>query len=250
MNDRGNAPFAATPLLPAHPVGLVGSPASSYIDGMGKKQDEHRDRYDVSGNIEAEYVDAAQTVLRNKPGVSDLAALQTIEEQALARAYRLLLKEVRTDTRLTCLLLRHIHACIFGELYEWAGNWRTVWIRKPGTTWPAPDFLEQNMPAFESDVLACCPAGMLHDDSDFCSAVGRIQGEFLVIHPFREGNARTIKLATDLLAAQTGRPLLVYDPTADGQQRYVEAAKAAFKRRYEPMVEIVSEAMARAKSRP
>jgi cell filamentation protein len=125
-----------------------------------------------------------------------------------------------------------------------------VWISKPGTTWPAPDFLEENMLAFEADVLACHPAEMLGDDNDFCSAVGKIQGEFLVIHPFHEGNARTIKLATDLLAAQTGRPLLVYDPTAEGQQRYVEAAKAAFKRRYEPMVEIVSEALARAKSRP
>ncbi len=231
-------------------MGLVGSPAPFYIDGMGKKHEEHRDRYDVSGNVEAEYVDAAQTVLRNNLGISDLAALQTVEEQALARAYRLLLTEVRTDTRLTCELLRHIHACIFGELYEWAGNWRTVWIRKPGTTWPAPDFLEQNMLAFEADVLACHPAETLRDDGDFCSAVGKIQGELLVIHPFREGNARTIKLATDLLAAQTGRPLLVYDQTTQGQQRYVNAAKAAFGRRYELMVEIVSEALVRAKSRP
>ena len=75
MNDRENAPFAAKPPLPAHPVGLVGSPASSYIDGMGKKQEERRDRYDVSGNIEAEYVDAAQTVLRNKPGVKAILLL-------------------------------------------------------------------------------------------------------------------------------------------------------------------------------
>ena len=106
------------------------------------------------------------------------------------------------------------------------------------------------MLAFEADVLACHPAETLRDDGDFCSAVGKIQGELLVIHPFREGNARTIKLATDLLAAQTGRPLLVYDQTTQGQQRYVNAAKAAFGRRYELMVEIVSEALVRAKSRP
>ena len=35
-----------------------------------------------------------------------------------------------------------------------------------------------------------------------------------------------------------------------GQQQYIEAAKAAFKRRYGPMIEIIRRAPARAKSRP
>jgi cell filamentation protein len=217
---------------------------------MVKNPEERRDRYDVSGNVEAQYVDAAQTVLRNKLSITDLASLQTVEEQALARAYRFLLKEVRIDTRLTCDLLQHIHARIFGDLYEWAGYWRTVWISKPGTTWPAPDFLEQNMRAFEADVLGRYSAHTLQDDDAFSSAVGEIQGEFLVIHPFREGNARAIKLATDLLAAQTGRPLLVYDQSDEAQQQYIEAAKAAFKHQYDPMIEIIRRALARAQNRP
>ena len=57
-------------------------------------------------------------------------------------------------------------------------------------------------------VLQKYPAKSLKEDEEFCGAVAEIQGEFLVIHPFREGNARTIKLMTDLLATQTGRPLL------------------------------------------
>ena len=109
-------------------------------------------RYDVSGNIEAQYVDAAETVLRNKPGIRDLVTLQTAEEKSLARAYRDLLGEVRTDTPLNCDLLRHIHARIFGGLYDWAGRWGSVWISKPGTTWPAPDFLDTNMRAYEQNV--------------------------------------------------------------------------------------------------
>ena len=216
---------------------------------MAKNPEERRDRYDVSGNVEAQYVDAAETVLRNKLGITDLTALQTVEEQAFARAYRFLLKEVRTDTRLTCELLQHIHARIFGDLYDWAGHWRTVWISKPGTTWPAPDFLDANMLAYEQNVLQKFPANDLNDDSTFCAAVGEIQGEFLVIHPFREGNARTIKLTTNLLAAQTGRPLLVYDQSDEGQRQYIEAAKAAFKRDYVPMVEIIRRALAQAENR-
>lgn len=224
-------------------TGLVCLLQSVYIQRMENTPGKRRDRYDVSGNVEAEYVDADQTVLANRRGITDLSTLQILEEEALAKAYETLLREVRTDTSMTCDLLRHIHHEIFGELYQWAGQWRTVWISKPGVTWPAPDFLEQNMQAFETNVLGKYPAKLLVEDDAFCTALAEIQGEFLVIHPLREGNARTIKLMTDLLAAQTGRPLLAYDQTDQGQKRYIRAANLAFKRDYAPMTAIIRQAL-------
>jgi cell filamentation protein len=214
---------------------------------MSKKR---RDRYNTSGSAEAEYVDAAGLVLKNKPGFTGLAKLQNAEEEALARAYRALLDEVRLDTPIACNLICHIHARVFGGLYEWAGRWRTVWISKPGITWPAPDFLASNMQSFEQNVLQRLPAKVLDDDLAFIAAVAEVQGEFLTIHPFREGNARTIKLATDLLAAQTGRPLLVYDDSDDGRRQYVEAAKAAFRRDYALMNDVIRGALAQARQQP
>jgi cell filamentation protein len=217
---------------------------------MPGKPKPRRDRYDVSGNVETEYVDAERTVLLNKRGITDLHELQCAEEQALAAAYQVLLGEVRTDTPITCDLLCHVHSRIFGRLYAWAGRWRTVWISKPGITWPAPDFLAANMLTFERDVLAKYPATALGDDELFCNALAEIQGEFLVVHPFREGNARTIKLATNLLAVQTDRPLLVYDSSEDGKQRYIAAASAAFKKDYRPMTAIVRCALGTAREAP
>lgn len=211
------------------------------------EQSKHRDRYDTSGNPEAEFADPEKTVLRNKAGVADLERLQVLEEEALTKAYETLVHEVRVDTPMTCELLKHVHQRIFGDLYEWAGRWRTVWISKPGVTWPAPDFLEQEMARFEREVLAKWPVSKLNDDEPFCRAVGEIQGEFLVIHPFREGNARTIKVMTDLLASQTGRPLLVYDQTESGRDEYIAAAKAAFKREYAPMADIIRRALTAAR---
>jgi cell filamentation protein, protein adenylyltransferase len=214
---------------------------------MAKKPRKGRDRYDVSGNVEAQYVDDAHTVLVNKLGTKELDDLQQAEEQALARTYGQLLREVRIDTPMTCGLLRHIHAAIFGDLYEWAGRWRTVWISKPGVTWPPPDFLDQSMDAYERATLFRWPAGAIHDDPLFCQAAGEIQGEFLTIHPFREGNARTIKLLTDLLAAQTGRPLLAYDNSPIGRDAYILAAKAAFRRDHAPLTELITAALARSR---
>ncbi len=216
---------------------------------MAKEPHKHRDRYDVSGNVETQYVDPEQTVFINKRGITDLSTLQRAEEEALAQAYEMLLTEVRMDTTMTCELLCHIHGRIFSELYEWAGRWRTVWISKPGITWPAPDFLEQNMNTFEQNVLAKYPPRMLRDDNAFCTAVGEIQGEFLVIHPFREGNARTIKLLCDLLAVQSGRPLLIYDQSEEGKDAYITATQAAFKRQYAPITSIIQQALSLARTK-
>ncbi len=99
------------------------------------------------------------------------------------------------------------------------------------------------MEAYERDVLRTHPAVALQDDDAFCAAVAAIQGEFLVIHPFREGNARTIKLLTNLLAAQTGRPILLYDQTDRGTETYIAAAKAAFQKDYAPMTAIIRDAL-------
>lgn len=209
-----------------------------------------RDRYDVSGNIEAEYVDAEQTILVNKLGITDLAELSAREEEALVDAYEKLLRKFTQDARLTCDVLRDIHLAIFGEIYAWAGRWRTVWIKKPGITWPPPDFLEQAMREFEAKVLSKYGPQGAGDDASFCRIVAEIQAEFLVIHPFREGNARTVKLACDLLAAQSGRPLLRYGETEAGRQAYIAAAKAAFKHQYDPLVQIVAAALDRARQAP
>jgi cell filamentation protein len=211
---------------------------------MAENPRPHRDRYDVTGNVEAEYVDAEQTVLANKRGYTTLESIQVAEEEALAKAYETLLHEVLVDTAMTCELLRHIHDRIFGELYAWAGRWRTVGISKPGITWPPPLFVPNAMDEFERTVLMRHPAQSLTDDDKFCSAVAEIQGEFLVVHPFREGNARTIKLLTDLLAAQSGRPLLVYDQSDDGRDKYIAAASQAFRKNYRPMLDVIRSALA------
>ena len=204
-------------------------------------RDNPASRYSVGGT-ENEYMDEAKTVLKNKKGITDLQMLYIEEEKGLARGYEILLSEVRSDTPLTSELIRYAHGIVFGDLYEWAGRWRTVTISKPGVTWPPPDYLDEAILSFERDVLAKYPATALVDEKNFCQTLGHIQGEFLAIHPFREGNARTIKLVTNLLAVQTGRLPLAYDSTDDGRTRYIDAAKAAMLKEYDLMIVIIADA--------
>ena len=222
----------------------MSDPKRRYTFPMTHSSSHHRDdRYDVSGNPEVEYMDAEGEVMKNKKGIMDLETLQIEEEKGLAVAYERLLAEVRSDTPMTSELIRYVHRLIFGDLYEWAGRWRTVRISKPGAVWPPPDFLDQAMEELEREVLQQYPASILSKDEDFCRAVGHIQGEFLAIHPFREGNARTIKLITNLLAVQTGRVLLAYDASEKGQERYIAAAKEAMMKNYDLMIAVIQEAL-------
>jgi cell filamentation protein len=124
---------------------------------MADESRHHHDRYDVSGNVESQYVDKAQTVLANKRGITDLHTLQVEEEESLVRAYTVLFAEIRATTPMTCGLLKHIHRSIFGDLYDWAGQWRTVNISKPGITWPPPFFIPENMELLERQVFANIP---------------------------------------------------------------------------------------------
>ncbi len=211
-----------------------------------KNDKRHVSRYSAGGG-ENLYMDEAKTVLKNKKNISDLRTLYLEEEKALARAYELLLDEVRSNTPITSELIRHAHGRIFIDLYDWAGRWRTVTISKPGVTWPPPDYLDEAMKEFEREVLSAYPATALQTDKHFCEAIGHIQGEFLTIHPFREGNARTIKLVTDLLAVQTGRLGLVYDASEEGRDRYIGAAKSAMLKDYSSMIMITKEALSASK---
>ncbi|HUY89035.1 MAG TPA: Fic family protein [Pirellulales bacterium] len=210
----------------------------------------HDDHYRVSANAEGQFMDDARAVLKNKNGITDPATLGAVEQEALIVAYKTVFSELHPDTAITSNLIRHVHATILGNLYEWAGRWRTVWISKPGVTWPAPDYLDDLMRSFEKEILRRYPAHRLTDDALFCKAAAEIQGEFLVIHPFREGNARTIKLVTDVLASQTDRPPLRYDESETGRQQYIQAALAAFDKGYGPMEDVIRSALERAKRRP
>ena len=212
-------------------------------------RDDPASRYSVGG-IENEYMDEAKTVLKNKKGIADLQTLCIEEEKGLARAYEILLSEVRSDTPLTSELIRYAHSIVFGDLYEWAGRWRTVTISKPDVTWPPPDYLEEAMQLFERDVLAQYPARSLADHKKFCAALGHIQGEFLAIHPFREGNARTIKLCSNILAEETDRPFLLFDESEHGKSAYIAAAKAAILKNYDPMTALIDEASQQAIQQP
>ena len=67
--------------------------------------------------------------------------------------------------------------------------------------------------------------------------------EFIIIHPFREGNGRTARILADLMAMQSNYPSLNYssieqDNDVRGFDNYIRSIHAGFNGDYSPIQEI------------
>ena len=128
-------------------------------------------------------------VLRNKLGIHDPKRLQEAEAAFAATAAETI--EIAAPP-FDLDYLRSLHRQLFDEVYEWAGELRTVDISKGHTRFciasrVAPE-AERLLSQFDAERLS----GMSRDECVY--HVAELYGELNMIHPFREGNGRTQRL--------------------------------------------------------
>lgn len=144
-----------------------------------------------------------------------------------AREYVLDLIQQNSTAPITLETIQRIHKEMFDELYPWAGEWRTVVISKAGITWDVPFHdMEIMMRNFETNTLNRTP--FISDDDDaVLEFAARVLGEYIAIHPFREGNGRSAFLISEIILLQNG--LLPSDrhQRDRDQARYYAACESA-----------------------
>jgi cell filamentation protein len=206
------------------------------------------DRYDPSGNIEAEY-EPGTRVLRNLPGITDQHRVDRLEFEGLLRTQEAYYGLVAEQTVMTNALLCEIHRRWLGEIYEWAGRYRTVNLTKGDFQWPPPGRIAVNMAVFEETILRReTPCGGKSLEAT-ARSIALVQAEFLLIHPFRDGNGRLIRLASTLMALQAGFPPMDYGFEARAQrEKYIAAERRGYVQDYAPLEMIVREAIRRGES--
>lgn len=110
----------------------------------------------------------------------------SIDEQSKQKAYSLFEDGVINDIEVgTVKGLRQIHAYIFGGLYDFAGQIRTVNISKGGFTFANALYLDETLKTIEN-----MPEETLEQ-------IVSKYVEMNVAHPFREGNGRTTRIWLD-----------------------------------------------------
>lgn len=160
-------------------------------------------------------------VLRNKLGITNDADLTKAEQRySTARG----LEAARLSFAPNAEGYRDLHRHLFQDVYEWAGKDRTVQIGKGGSMFAAPSYVAREMDKLFADMGAKNGfRGLTRDE--FFDRLGNHVSELNAIHPFREGNGRTMRQHAAQLARDAGHPIRIasIDKTA-----WMEASRHSF----------------------
>jgi cell filamentation protein len=147
------------------------------------------------------YAHPVTGVLHNKLGLSTPDELEDAERE-ITHAALIFLKESRVSPSYDLRHLCAIHRRIFGDIYDWAGQLRTVAIAK-GTWFCLPQYIESSAAeAFRALHGENLLRGLPRDV--FTERLTHYLGEVNAIHPFREGNGRTQRAFFEQLAGDAG----------------------------------------------
>jgi cell filamentation protein len=174
-------------------------------------------------------------------GITDAAALDRIERQLVTDR----IAERPPPGDFDLIHLRAIHRHIFQDIYDWAGEIRTVEIAKVGHQVQFRRLIETGMANVHRRLeTANFLAGLSRPA--FARAAGEIIGDINYVHPFREGNGRTQLLYLAQLAERAGHKL---DLTRLDPARWLAASRAAHGGDYTPMSAEIARTIRRNTSR-
>lgn len=200
-------------------------------------------RYDTTGNKEAQFeLGSGDRVLANKLGIADPVEIDNTEVHLLDRLYDNVVDAVAKDQTITVADLCDWHRRWLGNVYVWAGRYRTVNMSKADFLFAASGQVPRLMDNLDTEILPIhtpC-TGMLEDR--LAEAIAVVHVELILIHPFREGNGRLSRMLANVMALQAGWPELDYTAWDERKSAYFAAIQAGLSD-HEPMKELVRQAL-------
>lgn len=128
-------------------------------------------------------------VLKNKFGITDAATLRQVEaDVTFKRLTELYANPI--DGNFDTKHYQDIHRYLFGDIYDFAGVFRSVDMRKDfyfTTNREIENSLNAVLDEMHNDFLKC------RTYQDFVIFLAEFYYDILTVHPFREGNGRTTR---------------------------------------------------------
>jgi Fic-DOC domain mobile mystery protein B len=159
--------------------------------------------------------------------------LDRVEQENVATAYSRLRRTMEPEDILTEDFLRRLHREMFGDVWHWAGNYRTTAKNIGVDAWQIRDRLGQ--------LIANVRYWIENSTFPLDEIAVRFHFELAAIHPFPNGNGRHARFAADLLAQALGRPRFTWGRLRDESPRdlrsaYIAALHAADRGEIDPLV--------------
>lgn len=167
----------------------------------------------------------AEDTIINKLGITDELELIEAEENIVAEKIIALLKESE-NSEPNLDYFKHIHQVLFEDLYDFAGKFRIVDIIKGDSLYPFAyaQFLQPEAERIFSELKAKNYLKRL-EKPEFVVEISRLSTDLNALHPFREGNGRTIRMYLMIIAYLAGYLLDYSQVSADD---IIQADKLAF----------------------
>src|SRR3546814_6100669 len=103
---------------------------------------------------------------------------------------------------------RFLHKHLFQDLYEWAGQDRTDNIGKQGSLFAHAHYIANGLNAMFKELGEKNNFRGLKRE-EFFDHLGHHMNELNAVHPFREGNGRTMRLHAAQIAREAGHPIRI-----------------------------------------
>jgi cell filamentation protein len=184
-------------------------------------------------------------ILRNTRGITRIHELEEVELSLYMKCEEQIMHLIRMDQKLTLLDINMMHTLFLGSLYEWAGTYRNVNLTKGGFPFAPARNVPMVMKDFVRDVLAMTTPCYGNEQS-ISEAIARVHAEFILIHPYREGNGRIARLVSTVMAWQADYPTLDFSfikKRGKEYNRYISAIHSAHAGDYYPMEGLILQAM-------
>jgi len=189
--------------------------------------------YDVGSDT---YIDKRTGIFRNILGIKSQEELESAEARITSVEIATLINEgVPTPNEFNPNLLKAVHKQLFNEIYEWAGQLRTVELSKGTTSFARMEHLGASL----EDTLSQLAKEDYLIDLEFDEFVKRLAhyyGELIILHPFREGNGRAVRTFLAMLAESIGWHIAWDEMNPDDN---IAASIAAYLGDEKPMVKML-----------
>nr|WP_228462324.1 Fic family protein [Alloalcanivorax marinus] len=134
-----------------------------------------------------------------------------------------------------------------GGIYAWAGQYRTVNMSKNGFPFAAAAQLPRLAEELDQMIQESTPC-LCMTEEELVAAIARTHVEFVLVHPFREGNGRIARLLADIMALQAGKAGLDFSSWDRDRDNYFAAIQQGLGEDYGAMEAFVSSALRDAES--
>jgi len=159
-------------------------------------------KYVVYTTIQSTYCYPDSNVLKNKLNIRDNKLLKTAEEEiTLIKQMELLKNPIKGNFSKAHLI--NIHKFIFEDIYSFAGKIRREQISKADTMFYPPNLIDREL----DKVFAIIKEKNMFRETDeekVFDNLAYVMAELNIIHPFREGNGRSIREFIRLMAKRMG----------------------------------------------